>query len=82
MPPTRPGIDQFWQKADHDDSGQHPLERELDEHVDALARYRRLIAEAESNGRDEAATILLRQIEREEASVDRLRRALEAARAR
>lgn len=75
--PSRPGIDQFWQAADQNGSGQHPLERELDEHVDALARYRRLIAEAQSNGRDEAAEILLRQHDREAESVDRLRKALE-----
>lgn len=72
----RPGIDQFWETADRTDSGQHPLERELDERVDALARYRRLIAEAQSNGRDEAAEILMRQHDREEASVRRLREAL------
>jgi bacterioferritin (cytochrome b1) len=82
MAPRRPGIDQFWQKADDSGSGQHPLERELDEHVDALARYRRLIAEAESNGRDEAADILMQQLHREEASVDRLRQALAADRSR
>lgn len=72
----RPGIDQFWEAADRTDSGQHPLERELDERVDALARYRRLIADAQQNGRDEAAEILMRQHDREEASVKRLREAL------
>jgi hypothetical protein len=75
--PRRPGLDQFWEKADRSDSGQHPLERELDERVDALARYRRLIAEAQQNGRDQAAEILMRQHDREAASVDRLREALQ-----
>ena len=76
-PRSRPGLDQFWEKADRTDSGQHPLERELDERVDALARYRRLIAEAQQNGRDEAVEILMRQHDREEASVARIREALQ-----
>lgn len=76
-PSSRPGTDQFWEKADSTGSGQHPLERELDERTDALARYRRLIAEAMQNGRDEAAEILMRQHDREEAAVTELRRALE-----
>ena len=72
----RPGLDQFWETADRTDSGQHPLERELDERIDALARYRRLIADAQQNGRDEAAAILMRQHDREQESVARLREAL------
>ncbi len=76
-PTRRPGLDQFWEKADRADSGQHPLERELDERVDALARYRRLIAEAQQNGRDEAVEILMRQHDREAAAVARLREALD-----
>lgn len=76
-PSQRPGIDQFWEKADSNGSGQHPLERELDERTDALARYRRLIVEAQQNGRDEAAEILMKQHDREEAAVMELRRALE-----
>ncbi len=79
MPTRRPGLDQFWEKADRSDSGQHPLERELDERVDALVRYRRLIAEAQQNGRDEAVEILMRQHDREAVSVDRLREALQSA---
>lgn len=74
--PRRPGIDQFWQSADRDGSGQNPLQRELDERVDALARYRRLIAEAEANGRDQAVNVLMRQHDREEARVRRIRAAL------
>lgn len=75
--PRRPGLDQFWEKADRTGSGQHPLERELDERIDALARYRRLIAEAQQNGRDEAVEILTRQHDREQESVERLRAALQ-----
>lgn len=74
----KPGLDTFWQQADQDSSGQDPLERELDERIDALARYRRLMAEAEANGRDEAAEILARQHDREEAAVQRLRKAISA----
>jgi hypothetical protein len=78
----KPGLDTFWEQADSVASGQHPLERELDERVDALARYRRLIAEAQANGREEAAEILLRQHDREAQVVDRLREALARARTR
>ena len=74
--PRKPGLDLFWEQADYDSSNQNPLERELDERVDALARYRRLISEAQANGRDEAAEILIRQHDREEAAVKRLRSAL------
>lgn len=69
----RPGVDQFWESADRQDSKQNPVERELDERVDALARYRRLISEAQANGRDEAAELLIRQHDREEKTVARLR---------
>lgn len=71
--PSRPGVDQFWESADRNGSDQDPVERELDERVDALARYRRLIAEAQANGRDEAAEILMRQHDREAETVNRLR---------
>ena len=76
----KPGLDLFWEQADRDASGQNPLERELDERVDALARYRELIVEAQANGRDEAAELLLRQHDREEQAVRRLRHALESGR--
>jgi uncharacterized membrane protein len=72
----RPGLDTFWEQADRTASAQHPLERELDERIDALARYRRLISEAQANGQEEAAEILLRQHDREEQAVERLRSAL------
>lgn len=76
MNSRKPGLDTFWEQADSTGSAQHPLERELDERVDALVRYRRLISEAQANGRDEAAEILLRQYDREERAVERLRAAL------
>ena len=80
--PRKPGLDTFWEAADQDGSAQDPLERELDERVDALIRYRSLIADAEANGRDDAATILLRQHDREEEEVRRLREALRNRRPR
>ena len=80
--PSKPGLDSFWEAADQDASGQDPLERELDERVDALTRYRRLIEEAEANGRDDAAEILMRQHAREQEAVERLREALERTRDR
>lgn len=72
-----PGLGAFWEQADFDGSGEHPLERELCEHLDALARYGRLIADAQVTGRDYAIDILLRQHEREEEQVRRIRAALE-----
>lgn len=74
--PRKPGLDLFWEQADRAGSGQHPLERELDERADALARYQRLITEAQANGREDAAEILLRQYDREVQAVERLREAL------
>jgi hypothetical protein len=74
--PRKPGLDLFWEQADESSSSQHPLERELDERVDALARYRRLISEAQANGREDAAEILIRQYDREEQAVQQLRDAL------
>jgi hypothetical protein len=76
--PRRPGIAQFWQEADRTESGQDPLERELQEKVDAVARYRRLISEAEENGRDEAASHLMEQHDREARMVEQLRARLKA----
>jgi hypothetical protein len=73
---SKPGLDLFWEQADWTGSGQNPLQRELDERVDALVRYQRLIDEAEDNGREEAAQILLEQYDREEQAVQRLRQAM------
>jgi hypothetical protein len=72
----KPGLDQFWEQADRTGSGQHPLERELDERIDAMARYTRLISEAQDNCQEDAAEILLRQYDREQEKVQRLREAL------
>lgn len=72
----KPGLDLFWEQADRAGSGQNPLQRELDERIDALVRYQRLIDEAEDNGREEAAEILFNQYDREEQAVERLRQAM------
>lgn len=74
---NRPGLDLFWEQADRDDSGEHPLERELGDRLDALARYRRMIVEAETNGRERAAELLLQQHRREMEQAQRLRDAIE-----
>lgn len=73
---SRPGLDFFWEQADRDGSGEHPLERELCERLDALARYRGMIADAEANGREEAAELLLGQQRREAEMADRIREAM------
>jgi len=71
----QPGLDSFWEEADREGSSEHPLARELGFHLDALARYRRLADEAEADGRDQAAALLLDHCRREEEVI----RALEAA---
>lgn len=78
--PQKPGVDTFWEAADADGSGQDPIERELDERLDALTRYRELIAEADANGREEVAEILIKQHDREQETVNRLRQALQRRR--
>lgn len=72
MDSRKPGLDHFWEQADEEGSTQHPLERELAERLDALARYRDQILQAEANERASDAEILLRQHEREYQAVQRL----------
>lgn len=71
-----PGLDAFWEQADVEDSDEHPLLRELAHRVDAIARYGRMIAEAQANGLDEVAEQLQRQQDREESVARELRDAL------
>lgn len=71
-----PGRDLFWEQADRDDSDEHPLERELGDRLDAMARYRGMIADAQASGRERAAELLLRQHRREALEADRLRSAI------
>lgn len=77
-----PGLDDFWEDADHDGSGEHPLERELADRLDALARYGRMIDEARLNGWDAATERLIEQHERETRIVERLTEAIERLRGR
>lgn len=72
MVSRKPGLDHFWEQADDESSTQHPLERELAERLDALARYRDQILQAEANERSSDAEILMRQHEREYQAVQRL----------
>lgn len=76
------GLESFWEEADRDDSSEHPLERELCDRLDALARYRRLIDDAQANGHDEAVEQLIVQHCREEELVHRLNEALRRCRGR
>lgn len=72
MESRNPGLDHFWEQADEESSTQHPLERELAERLDALARYRDQILQAEANERAGDAEVLMRQHEREYQAVQRL----------
>ena len=82
MDSRKPGLDHFWEQADEESSTQHPLERELAERLDALARYRDQILQAEANERASDAELLLRQHEREYQAVQRLWSAIRRMRER
>lgn len=79
---SNPGLEAFWEDADVEASDEHPLEREIAERVDALSRYRALIEDAQLQGRDDLADLLLAQQAREEDVVRGLRTALRRMRAR
>jgi len=79
---TPAALESFWQQADQDASNEHPLEREIAEREDALSRYRGLIEDAQAQGRDDLAEILIGQHERQEAVVRGLREALRRMRSR
>ncbi|MGH7471012.1 MAG: hypothetical protein ACRENP_23940 [Longimicrobiales bacterium] len=71
-----PGLDLFWEEADAQASGEHPLERELAFRLDALERYRAMIVEAQADGRDEIVHALSHQHARQAQFVHDLRVAL------
>jgi hypothetical protein len=71
-----PGLDLFWEEADAQASGEHPLERELTFRLDALERYRQMIVEAQASGRDEIVVALVHQHDRQARFVQDLRVAL------
>jgi hypothetical protein len=76
-----PGLESFWQMADDEANDEHPLERELCNRLDALARYQAMIADAEGTEREAAVDVLVRAQEREAAAVQELRDALRRSRA-
>jgi hypothetical protein len=71
------GIERFWQQADDESAGEHPLERELAYRVDALIHCREAILEAEDGGREAALEHLIRQHDSQEAAIREIRMALE-----
>lgn len=72
-----PALDLFWEEADLEGDGEHPLERELAYRLDALVRCERLMADAAAAANDDAVRQLTDQYERQarmaEALLDALR---------
>ena len=66
----------FWEQADNDGVGENPLVLELCFRLDAVARYRGMISDAEAAGQDDVLADLVIAHEREEQMVRRLRSAL------
>lgn len=71
-----PGLESFWETCDQDAIGEHPLMRELCHRLDAIQRYRELIADAEYMGDDDAVALLSKQFDQQHAVVRRLREEL------
>lgn len=71
-----PALEAFWEQADLDGSSEHPLEREIADQEDALLRYSGLIEDAQSQGRDDLADLLLGQQDRHARLLRQLRAAL------
>ena len=74
---TAPGLESFWETCDTDGVADHPLMRELCFRLDAVQRYRSLIADAEANGNDDALELLSRHYEQQQRIVQRLQSELE-----
>jgi hypothetical protein len=66
----------FWEQADSDGIGENPLVVELCYRLDAVARYRGMISDAEAAGQDDVLADLVGAHDREEQIVRRLRSAL------
>ncbi len=71
-----PGLEAFWQLADDESLDQHPLERELCERLDTLARYQNMLSDAVAADRTDVIDALQRAHDREAELVRSLRRAL------
>jgi hypothetical protein len=74
---TAPGLESFWETCDADGVAEHPLVRELCFRLDAVQRYRSLIADAEANGNDDALELLSRHYDQQQRIVQRLQTELE-----
>ena len=72
-------LDAFWVQADVEACGDHPLARELCFHLEALERYRAMIADAHTAGRDDLADSLVPQYDRQAKVVSDLKEALRRA---
>lgn len=71
-----PGLEAFWELADAEALDEHPLERELCERLDTLARYQRMLSDAASTEQADVVDALQRAHDREAELVRNLRRAL------
>jgi ferritin-like metal-binding protein YciE len=69
---SAPGLESFWETCDNDGIADHPLVRELCFRLDAIQRYRELIADAEANGQDEAVELLSSYFNQQHALVARI----------
>ncbi|HSJ09913.1 MAG TPA: hypothetical protein VK928_08360 [Longimicrobiales bacterium] len=70
------GLDLFWEEADLESAAEHPLERELANRLDALARYGEMVDSLADRDDDDALDCLAREQARVMDSVDALYRAL------
>jgi hypothetical protein len=68
-----PALDLFWEQADQDGSGEHPLVRELGYRTDVMIRYQQMIEDAVVSGRDDVVRALVEQHQRQARFCERLR---------
>lgn len=73
MKQQAPGLESFWETCDRDSVPDHPLMRELCYRLDAIQRYRSLIADAELIGDDEVVDLLSEQFEQQQRVVRKIR---------
>jgi Mn-dependent DtxR family transcriptional regulator len=72
-----PALDLFWEEADLADAAEHPLRRELAHRLDALVRYERMLADAQSHGHKGQISALTKQHSRQLRVIERLQDALQ-----
>jgi hypothetical protein len=73
----RPALDLFWEEADLDDAGEHPLRRELAHRLDVLARYEQMLADAHSRGHNGLIATITRQHRAQLRLIEQLEDALQ-----